>query len=160
MRFISRLLACSSVEYQFLYYVVRKVENKTKISNYETSWFNPRGQKGLICTRDNFTMARRGKKAGFAHVNLLSCAKWAVLHTWVGTPLIIVEFYVVITDTIAGFAASYRPYATSAVSQPRLTWPGRGHGGFCKSLTIRYHFKRSVETQTFFWPRFHTPFYN
>ena len=45
------------------YYVVRKVENKTKISNCETSWFNPRGQKGLICTRDNFTMARRGKKA-------------------------------------------------------------------------------------------------
>ena len=40
--------------------MVRKVENKTKISNYETSWFNPRGQKGLICTRDNITMARRG----------------------------------------------------------------------------------------------------
>ena len=61
VRFISRLLACSSVEYQFLYYVVRKVENKTKISNYGTSWFNPRGQKGLICTRDNITMARRGQ---------------------------------------------------------------------------------------------------
>lgn len=41
--------------------MVRKVENKTKISNYETSWFNPRGQKGLICTRDNITMARRGQ---------------------------------------------------------------------------------------------------
>lgn len=82
MRFISWLLACSSVEYQFLYYVVRKVENKTKISNYETSWFNPRGQKGLICTRDNITMARRGQNGwictresivvcemgGFAHV--------------------------------------------------------------------------------------------
>lgn len=41
--------------------MVRKVENKTKISNYETSWFNPREQKGLICTRDNITMARRGQ---------------------------------------------------------------------------------------------------
>ena len=62
--------------------MVRKVENKTKISNYETSWFNPRGQKGLICTRDNITMARRGQngwictresivvseRGGFAHV--------------------------------------------------------------------------------------------
>lgn len=44
------------------YYAVRKVENKTKISNCGTSWFNPRGQKGLICTRDNITMAQRGQK--------------------------------------------------------------------------------------------------
>lgn len=43
------------------YYAVRKVENKTKISNCGTSWFNPRGQKGWICTRDNITMARRGQ---------------------------------------------------------------------------------------------------
>lgn len=112
--------------------------------------FNPRGQKGLICTRDNFTMARRGQngwicprepivvseRGGFVHVG------WS--------PMIIVEFYVVITDTIAGFAASHRPYDTSAVRQQRRTWPAHGHGGFCKSLTIRYHFKRSVETQTFF----------
>lgn len=46
-------MACSSVEYQFLYYVVRKVENKTKISNCGTSWFNPRGQNGWICTRES-----------------------------------------------------------------------------------------------------------
>ena len=36
----------------------------------------------------------------------------------------------------------------------------RGHGGFCKSLTIRYHLRRSVETQAFFGhvstPRFIT----
>ena len=88
--------------------------------------------------------------AGFAHVNLLSCAKWAVLHTWVGTPLIIVDFDVVIIDPIAGFDVPHRPYATSADRLPWRTWPGRGHGGFCKSLTIRYHFKRSVETQAFF----------
>lgn len=82
VRLISRLFACSNVYYQFLYHVVRKVENKTKISNYGTSWFNPRGQKGWICTRDNITMARRGQngwicprepivvseRGGFAHV--------------------------------------------------------------------------------------------
>lgn len=41
--------------------MVRKVENKTKISNYETSWFNPRGQKGLICTREEQCEGRRGQ---------------------------------------------------------------------------------------------------
>ena len=27
---------------------------------------------------------------------------------------------------------------------------GRGHGVFCNSLIIRYHFKQGVETQPFF----------
>ena len=49
-----------------------------------------------------------GKKAGFAHVNLLSCAKVAVLHTWVGTPLIIVDFDVVIIDPIASIDVLHR----------------------------------------------------
>ena len=44
-----------------------------------------------------------GKRARFAHVNLLSYAKGAVLHTWVGTPVIIVDFIVVIIDTLVGF---------------------------------------------------------
>ena len=57
--------------------MVRKVENKTKISNYGTSWFNPQGQKGLICTHG------------------------------VGTPLIIVDFDVVIIDTLVGFDVSH-----------------------------------------------------
>lgn len=59
-----------------------------------------------------------GKRAGSAHVNLLSCAKGAVLHTWVGTPLIIVDFNVVIIDTIVGFDVSHRQYATSADRLP------------------------------------------
>lgn len=42
--------------------MVRKVENKTKISNYGTSWFNPRRQKGLICTRAEQCEGRRGQK--------------------------------------------------------------------------------------------------
>ena len=130
--------------------MVRKVENKTKISNYETSWFNPRGQKGLICTRDNITMARRGQKGwictresivvsergGFVHVGWSAPhnCQLRCRHNW----------------PIAGINVSHRPYATSAVRQPRRTWPAHGHGEFCKSLTIRYHFKRSVETQAFF----------
>ena len=37
---------------------------------------------------------------------------------------------------------------------------GRGHGVFCNLLVIRYHFKHGVETQPFFWPRFHASFCN
>ncbi len=70
--------------------------------------FSDGGQKPAICTRDNVNQTRRGKKAGFAHVNLLSCAKWAVLHTWVGAALIIVDFDVVIIDTLVGFDVSHR----------------------------------------------------
>ena len=113
-------------------------------------WFQRRGQKPAICTRDNVNQTRRGQKGwictrefivvsergGFAHVG------WS--------PLIIVDFNVVIIDTLVGFDVPHRPYVTSADRQPRRTWPAHGHGGFCKSLTIRYHFKRSVETQTFF----------
>ena len=81
--------------------------------------FNPRGQKGLICTRDNFTMARRGQNGWICtRESVVVSERGGFVHVgW--SPLIIVEFYVVITDTIAGFAASHRPYATSAARQPR-----------------------------------------
>lgn len=107
------------------------------------------GAKGLICTRDNFTMARRGQNGWICtRESIVVSERGGFVHVgW--SPLIIVDFYVVITDTIAGFAASHRPYVTSAVRQPRRTLQAHGLGGFCKSLTIRYHFKRSVETQAF-----------
>lgn len=61
-----------------------------------------RGQIGWICTRESIVVSERG---GFVHVG------WS--------PLIIVDFHVVITDTITGFAASHRAYVTSADRQPR-----------------------------------------
>ena len=112
--------------------------------------FNPREQKGLICTREEQCEGRRGQKGRIrTRESIVVCERGDFAHVDCRAR-IIVEFYVVITDTIAGFAASHRPYVTSADRQPRRTWPAHGHGGFCKSLTIRYHFKRSVETQTFF----------
>ena len=87
--------------------MVRKVENKTKISNYETSWFNPRGQKGLICTRDNITMARRGQNGWICPLEpIVVSERGGFVHVgW--SPLIIVEFYVVIIDTLVGFDVSH-----------------------------------------------------
>ena len=75
--------------------------------------FNPRGQKGLICTRDNFTMARRGQngwicprepivvseRGGFVHVG------WRAL--------IIVDFDVVIIDPIASIDVPHRQPGSS-----------------------------------------------
>lgn len=119
--------------------------------------FNPRGQKSLIRTREEQCEGRRGQNGWICpRESIVVCERGGFAHVgW--RALIIVDFDVVIIDTLVGFDVPHRPYATSADRQPLRTWPGRGHGGFCKSLTIRYHFKRSVETQTFFWPRFHTP---
>ena len=61
------------------------------------------GQKGWICTRESIVVSERG---GFVHVG------WRAL--------IIVDFDVVIIDTLVGLDVPHRPYATSAdVAGPR-----------------------------------------
>ena len=72
VRFISRLFACSSVEYQFLYHVARKIKNKTKISNYGTHGFSDGGKNPRFAPVKFNMKGDGGKRAGFAHVNLLS----------------------------------------------------------------------------------------
>ena len=54
--------------------------------------------------------------------------------------LIIVDFDVVIIDTLVGLDVPHRPYATSADRQPRRTWPAHGLGKW--EVPAGYKFSR------------------
>ena len=104
------------------------------------TWFNPRGQKGLICTRDNITMARRGQNGWICtRESIVVCEMGGFAHEgW--RALIIVDFDVVIIDTLVGLDVPHRPYATSADRQPRRTWPAHGLGKW--EVPAGYKFSR------------------